>query len=264
MSEDIVQPPVNPLLEKVRIPGETFRLPSGGTLYKDGELASSVKNGEVHVYPLTALDEIVLKTPDKLLNGDAIQEVFSRCIPSILKPMRLFTKDVDYLMVCLRKVTFGADIELEYTHSCKDAKKHSYMFSINNYLQRAKTLEHIDPTSYNFTVGDGQKVVIKPLRFADYIRASQIDESKLSTPEQIRDSITASLIDVIESVDGTTERHFIAEWLNVIPSPWIHEISQYLDKASDWGVVFEAQMVCKDCEEEFTAATPINPLSFFS
>jgi len=39
----------NPLLENLRLPGETVRLPSGGMFYKNGELASHVNNGEIHV-----------------------------------------------------------------------------------------------------------------------------------------------------------------------------------------------------------------------
>ena len=47
-SENIVPIP-NPLLASLRIPGETFRLPSHGLFYTDGELDDSVVNGEVEV-----------------------------------------------------------------------------------------------------------------------------------------------------------------------------------------------------------------------
>ena len=35
---------LNPLLQKVQIPGEKFRLPSGGLFYNDGELDESVRH----------------------------------------------------------------------------------------------------------------------------------------------------------------------------------------------------------------------------
>jgi len=261
MSEELI---TNPLLADVRMPGETFRLPSGGKFYKDNELGPDVKNGEVHVYPLTALDEIILKTPDKLLNGEAVSEVFKRCIPSILKPNKLFTQDVDYLMVCLRKVTFGSDIEVTYKHDCVDAKKHHYTFSVNIFLQKAKTIDAVDPKAYELVLENQQKIMIKPLRFEDYIKASQMDDTKVDTPEQIRDQINAALLNVIESVEGVTDRKFIREWLETIQTTWIRSINEAVDKASDWGPVFEVEMNCKDCGDPFTATTSLNPLSFFS
>ena len=77
-------PPVNPLLERARLPGQTFTLPSKGLFYKHGEVDDSVlaAKGEVMVYPMVTLDEINIKTPDKLLNGTAITDVFKRCMPS--------------------------------------------------------------------------------------------------------------------------------------------------------------------------------------
>ena len=101
MSDDNIQsteqPRSNPLLERIRIPGETFTLPSQGIFYKNGELDDDSKNGEVYIYPMVTYDEIVLKTPDKLFSGEAITEVFQRCVPQIKKPMELLAKDVDFI-----------------------------------------------------------------------------------------------------------------------------------------------------------------------
>jgi hypothetical protein len=105
----------NPLLRRFsHMPPETFRLPSGGVFYTDGELDPEVVNGEVVVYPMTAIDEITIKSPDMLYQGSAIEKVFNRCIPQVLKPMKLLTKDVDYLMVCLRIVTYGKMLDLTW------------------------------------------------------------------------------------------------------------------------------------------------------
>lgn len=58
----------NPLLEKVQIPGEKFRMPSGGIFYNKGELEENIEEGEVYVHPMNAMDELTLKSPDKLLS----------------------------------------------------------------------------------------------------------------------------------------------------------------------------------------------------
>lgn len=105
----------NPLLRRFsHMPPETFRLPSGGVFYTDGELDPEVVNGEVIVHPMTAIDEITIKSPDMMYQGSAIEKVFRRCIPQILKPKKLLAKDVDYLLVCLRIVTYGKTLNLTW------------------------------------------------------------------------------------------------------------------------------------------------------
>lgn len=105
----------NPLLRRFNhMPPETFRLPSGGVFYTNGELDDEVINGEVEVHPMTAIDEITIKSPDMMYQGTAIEKVFSRCIPQVLKPLELLTKDMDYLLVCLRIVTYGETLDLTW------------------------------------------------------------------------------------------------------------------------------------------------------
>src|SRR5271170_226889 len=125
--------PANPLLERIRMPGETFRLPSGALFYptESGILDSTVTDGEVHIHPMTALDEIALKTPDLLFSGLAVIQVFGRCIPQIKDAKRLLAKDVDFLLVALRKVSYGPEMELSYTHDCEKAKSHNYVASVD-------------------------------------------------------------------------------------------------------------------------------------
>jgi hypothetical protein len=81
----------NPLLEKLKkkIPGETFRLPSRGLFYTNGELDPEVENGEIVIYPMTTVDELALRSPDMLFQGTAITQVIRRTVPQILKPERL-------------------------------------------------------------------------------------------------------------------------------------------------------------------------------
>ena len=157
-----LQPPANPLMERARIPGETFALPSAGLFYKNGELSSDVIDGEVVVNPMVTVDELTMKSPDKLLNGTAIVDVFSRCIPQIQDPLRLLAKDVDYLMICLRKVTYGDEIEITHTHTCEDAKRHSYVVNLNTFLQKTTRLQTTDLSAkYILTLPNSQVVVLQ-------------------------------------------------------------------------------------------------------
>ena len=256
-------PVVNPLLERVKIPGETHRLPSQGLFYNDGELSPDVKNGEIHIHPMTAHDEIMIRSVDKLFSGDAIEDVFHRCVPQILKPKRLLAKDVDFIMVCLRKISYGSGFEMNYTHTCKDAKQHSYVIEMEEFIKSTKS---IDPTSISqkFTkkLDNGQVVKVHPLRYDSVIKIMQSTEETL-TEERQTEILIDSLLDVIEIVDEIEDREFIREWLATLPVKWIKELSTVIDKSSDWGSEFKTTIVCKDCGEKTVIAAPMNPLTFF-
>lgn len=254
----------NPLLERVKIPGETIRLPSNGIFYRNGELSPEVVNGEIHIYPLTTMSEILLRSPDKLLNGDALVEVLAQCAPQVLKPMDLLTKDVDYLLTALRKVTYGDSLEINYTHTCEDAKEHTYTISLSKILASSKM---INPASLNSTfvmnMENGQTVRLQPMRFKNVIEIIQsvgITEDYNVVSEQL----TRSVASMISSVDEIEDPELIIEWLKTIPSSWFNQISKAIEKISDWGIDFTYHEKCKDCGQEVELSVTLNPLTFFT
>lgn len=268
MTQEISQPTVNPLLQRLKIPGQTFRLPSHGIFYNNGELGPDVINGEVHVYPMTAYDEILLKTPDKLFSGEAVKEVFARCIPSIQKPLDLFTKDVDYLLVCLRLVTFGPNMEFKHTHSCKDAKRHEYRIDVRDLLKRTRSLDPTTATTmFTVVLPNEQKVHVQPLRFKDYVAISHSDVNNIETTEELFERTLTGLLSVIESVesDGETvrDRAFLKEWLQTISADYLRTITSKISESAEWGPSFNASVQCKDCEEAYQVEIPLNPVIFF-
>jgi len=82
----------NPLLERFnKMPPETFRMPSGGALYKNGEIDDDVIDGEIIIYPMTTVDELTMRSPDMLFQGTAIENVFRRCMPR-LKNLEIYCR----------------------------------------------------------------------------------------------------------------------------------------------------------------------------
>lgn len=255
----------NPLLNKLRIPGETFRLPSQGLFYNDGELSPDVKDGEVHIYPMTTIDELVIRSPDKLFSGDAITEVFNRCIPQILKPTELFTKDVDFLMVCLRRLSYGDSLSVNYKHTCGDAKVHEYPISMDGFIRQCK---RIDPTSissnYSVTMDNGQVVLLRPLRYSGYISIMQQNSNAdIQSTDDMLNQILNTLINVIYQVDDISDKSQIIEWLSKIPTGWGNKLSTAIDGMADWGIDFTIKTKCVDCDESISLPIPANPISFF-
>lgn len=259
-----VQPTKNPLLEAIRMPGKTFKLPSGGLFYTNGELANDVKNGEVRVYPMRGIDEIKIKTPDMLLNGTAVEEVFAHCIPQVVKPMDLFAKDVDFLLVCIREISYGPEVEVRYKHDCKDAKEHGYAVNISSFIQHAKS---IDPTTTNetfsMTLENGQRVELRPTRYRDVLDMFNAADGDLS-PDTIHKNLVRVLSSMIVKVDNVDNTDLINEWLSEIKAGWIKDISKALERTGDWGASFDTHTTCKDCGGEIIITTTLNPVSFFT
>lgn len=262
----------NPLLHtlRTRIPGETFRLPSQGLFYTNGELDDDVVNGEVHVFPVTTMDEITLKTPDKLLSGKAVNEVFARCIPQVRKPMELLSKDVDYLLMCLRLISYGDTVSVSYKHSCDNAKRHQYEVELRPLIIKSK---QIDPTTigtkYTLKMGSDQIVELRPPLYGGVLKMylSDFDANRM-TPEERDIEYQNQLVDIIVStivsVDGITDKALIAEWIKALPAGEGKRIGDTMKEAGDWGPTTEWSTVCKDCGEELTLEIPLNPISFFS
>lgn len=256
---------INPLLARVSLPGSTFQLPSRGLFYHNSELSSDVQMGEVHIHAMSAYDEILMKTPDALFSGKAVDIVFKRCIPQILKPTELLAKDVDFLLVCLRQITYGEELEVSYDHGCEKSKAHSYVINTNFFIDNSKK---IDPTTigsaYTTTLDNGQIIKLKPTTFKNLIEMYQdVDPNKIRSPEEELEISILVIRGVIESVDEITDDVMIKDWIRQIPAGWIKAITDVVERTSDFGPEFRFTTKCKDCDEEIVIESPINPVSFF-
>ena len=226
---------VNPLLTSGRIPGETFQIPSGGLFYMDGELSPNVQNGEVHVYPMTGLDEILIKTPDLLFSGEAIKQIFERCIPDVIKPFRLLARDVDFLLICLRSVSFGPEVSVLHKHNCTDANENKYDVSIESFMQNVKRLDATTLSGeYQCVMPDNRIVFISPMRYQSVIdMMASINPDQDISPELLNEKMINQLSGLIskvvipEQVEGNVEQvevhnpEHIADWVKVLTLPHI-------------------------------------------
>lgn len=253
----------NPLLAKLKLPGRTFQLPSRGVFYKNDELSS--QEGEVHVHPMSALTEINLKNPDLLFSGKAIEEVVAECVPEIKKPLDLFGRDIDALTFFLRLVTYGPHFEVNVKHNCEAAKSHSYVVNIEEMVMAMKPLDPTLSSQFKVTLPNGQTVKLRPVTFRHMIKLFQMNTGKQElTADEIKSNIVFNLVNLIESVDGTTDKTDIEGWVRALTSPMTARITEVIEKMNDWGPAQTAELKCKDCGETMTVELPLNPVSFFT
>lgn len=257
----------NPLLAKLKLPGSIYKLPSLGLLYTNNELDSSCSGGEVHVHPMSALDEITIKNPDLLFSGKAISEIFPNCVPEIKDVNNLFGKDIDALMLYLRIVTYGPTYEISFQHDCsKEAKQHTYSVNLEELVNKMK---FIDPTTLDkltkLKLPNGQIVKLQPLRYSHVIQILRQNENKRElTPEEIKQNILENMANLIQSVDDISDRNLIKEWITKLPATYANKIAKKVDDINDWGPDFSTTIICQDCKKELEIDVPTNPVNFYT
>jgi len=256
----------NTLLANIKLPGRMFQLPSRGCIYHNGELDASVKNGELHIYPMSTMAEISIKNPDMLFNGTAFQEVFAECVPGVLKPLELAARDIDAIMYFLRVVTYGPHFVIEVAHTCSEAKNHSYIVNLDNQIAEMRFLDPTTPErDWKTILPNGQKVKVGPIRYVHLIELFQANLNKAEyTVDDLKKNAILNLANLIQEVDGITDKSQITEWVKSIPSPWANRIAETSELTNTWGTSSIVNVGCKDCGETMKVELPLNPVAFFT
>jgi hypothetical protein len=96
----------NPLLAHFRQPAIYYKLPSLGAFWPTNSIDLPT-NSDIPIYPMTAKDEITLRTPDALLNGQGVIDVIHSCCPNIKNAWNMPSVDVDALLIAIRIASYG-------------------------------------------------------------------------------------------------------------------------------------------------------------
>ena len=95
----------------MRQPKIYIKLPSNGNFWAPGALQMPA-SGELPVFSMTAKDELMLKVPDALLNGQAVVDVIEHCIPCIKNAWEIPSIDLDVILIAIRIATYGEKMTL--------------------------------------------------------------------------------------------------------------------------------------------------------
>lgn len=269
----ISQDTTNPLLKTLLkvMPPTTLRLPSKGLLYKNGELDDEVVDGQIIVYPMNTLDEIIIRNSDMLLQGTAIEQVVGRCAPQVKKPMELFSKDIDYILIFLRKISYGNNMVIKYTCPLCQAEAEEnevveskeYQIAIDFFLKSSKELSDNYAEAYKVMLSHGQVVNLRPSKYSEMLKMFDLND-QTTNPEEIRTIVNTSILSVIKDVDGISDKTLINEWLCVLPVEHMREVISKIAEANKFGPEFTYKIKCVDCEQDQDISYILNPTSFFT
>jgi hypothetical protein len=183
---------------------------------------------------MTARDEIILKTPDALMNGQGVADVIQSCIPNIKDAWSVPAIDLDVILVAIRLATYGDKMTLTINHETMDDPM-EYETSLQEILEKLQSnttwddrleirpdlVVYIKPIDYK-TQTYTQLTEFETQRLMSVIRNESLDEeTKLAQFKKSFEKMTARTLDVIvksvhriESSSGTvTDPEFLDEFM---------------------------------------------------
>jgi hypothetical protein len=270
----------NPLRQYFRRPALYLKLPSGGAGYPAGSL-DLPDNGELPIYPMTAIDEITCRTPDALYNGSAVVEVIRSCVPNIKDPWAVTNVDLDPLLVAIKIATNGAKTEIDtQCPSCGENAK--YDIELPRILAGFKAADYETP----LPIGD-LKIKFRPLNYTELNRANEAqfqaqrmlveinntendDDRNRKTSEALVgmnmlavEIITYTIEAIITPEITVSDNEFIKEYLLNCDSATFDKIK---DKNTELRRASETKPMrfkCVDCQHEYEQPFTVNMTDFF-
>lgn len=155
----------NPLSKYFRQPKLYVTLPSGGRFYPQGAIEMT-ETGEFPIYSMTAKDELTMKTPDALLNGQATVEVIKSCVPNIKDPWSMPSLDLDALLIAIRLATYGEDMQLTIKTPVTGEEKNMSV-DLRQLLDNFANIEFSSVAKF-----DDMIVNIRPLTYREFTKGA--------------------------------------------------------------------------------------------
>lgn len=273
----------NPLIKHFRQPALWLKLPSDGNYWQPGSLNKS-PSGEIAVYPMTTREEIIIRTPDALMNGEGVVKVIQNCCPDITDAWNMPSIDVDAVLIAIRIASYGNDMDVDSNcPSCKVENNHAvdlnYVLANVRKPDYTQQVEHPDirvklkPQRY-FDVNRRNKIIFEEQRILSTITDESMEEAEkvakynqyLSNLVDLNMSLLATSTEHIETTDGLVvdDPEFILEYYNNAPGQMIRDIQKQLERFNQDSSLPKVQVQCEECQHVYEVALEFDYSNFFA
>lgn len=271
----------SPLQKYRRQPKLYIDLPSKGQWYKQGALE---KTEELEVYSMTANDEILTKTPDALLNGNATVSIIQNCIPSIKDAWSVTNRDLDYILTAIRIASYGDSLTI--SHKCsKCENEDSFALPLQRLLDHLGTVAPIyelkvkdfifrlRPINYREVVDN--QVTSTQVRRSAYEVTDTIKDAEERTKvlnnlyEQINEqtkNLICSICTEIITPEGDSEQNpvFIKDFILNSEGDFFDAIQKLYTENNKKMIVPETEVECSECNHKDKVKPNLDYSNFFS
>jgi hypothetical protein len=193
--------------QKFKLPTETVELPSKGLLYpKDSPLAS----GKIEMKYMTAREEDIITNTNYIKQGTVIDKLLQSLIVTPIDYGELLVGDKNAIMIAARILSYGASYEFEY-----DKVTQSVDLSTIQHKALHPDFEKATKNEFEFTLPNtGNQITFKILSHNDEGKIDQEIKGLQKLNKESKNEVTVRLAHLITSVNGSTERKDIREFVN--------------------------------------------------
>jgi bacterioferritin-associated ferredoxin len=271
----------NPLKQYFRRPAVYLRLPSNGIGYNDS-IIDIPENGEIPIYPMTAIDDITTRTPDALFNGTAVIELIRSCVPNIKDPWLINNIDMDAILIAIKSASSETG-EMNVDSVCPKCETSStFTISLAAILGSISSpdyeteLEHSDlqiklkPISYR-EINNASMEQFEFQKMAAQVDSIEDDELRNKTVKEALEKITditmnlvSHSVEYIKTPDVTVEnREFILEFLRNCDKKIYTAIRDHSSKLREEAEIKPMPVQCTSCQHDYKQEIALNPTDFF-
>jgi hypothetical protein len=239
-------------------------------------------NGELPVYPMTAIDEITYRTPDALFNGQATINVIQSCVPNIKDAWAIPSIDLDTILIAIRIASYGHDMEFATTcPACQDTSERT--------VDLRTMLDSLHAPDYSAHINHGDlQIYFKPLSYKNLNENSQLqyeqqkllqvipdstisDSDKMSALtrafKQLTEITVKSLaisITVIKTPQAlVTEPAYIEDFLKNCDRDLFNQVRDHVLKLREQSELQPLNLECPSCNHKYEQMLTLDMASFF-
>jgi RNase P subunit RPR2 len=255
----------NPLRRYFRQPAIHVRLPSGGKYYPANTLEMP-PNGEIPIFPMTAIDEITIGS----------------CVPAVKDPWQMPMVDFNTLLVSVRLASYGHEMDISST--CPTCG-HIHTLTID----LRTVLDNIKLPNYDESVTSGDLIFyfapmnyrqvndVSRTNFEDQKIMQALSDSDLEEEEKLKrlgdafrkiteltiQSIAQSIAAIKTTDAMVTDKASILEFLHNCPKHVFDQVRDQTVKLRETMELTPVSVTCDNCSAQYKQTFTLDMSNFF-
>jgi len=278
---------INPLEKYFRQATVYIQLPTRGRWYNNSQITLTADN-ELAVYAMTARDDVLLNTPDAMLNGEALKKVIMNCVPDIHNVDSVLLPDLESIFVgmklassddgwdvsricpkCGAECTFGLQCQPVLDQQLLVEDSDCFVIVDNklkvnlrpyNYQQRSLFIQKQFEEERTLKYFSDSNPDVDEFHKAN-VWAQAIDRISSMTFGLVAGSITS--IEEIQTGNVVEDTAFINSWLQNISKAQADLVITGVDTLNKCGPMKTLPMACESCSHTWQDEINYDPISFF-
>jgi hypothetical protein len=224
----------------------------------------------------------LLKAPDALMSGFAIEQLIKSCVPAIKAPRLVSSADLDVLLLAIRAATYGEMLTLMPT--CPECKEETEVHV--NLPAILGTAQSIDPEN-PVRLSDDVVVYLRPYNMDNATRigltsfeetrkvqavaeapeaerTAQINESMNRIVNLTMDVLASCVVKVVIKEGEVSDPTSIRKFIGNISKAWVDKLQAKEEEMNTRGIDKHYAAICAHCGHEWRPQVEFNPATFFA